>query len=243
MAEKSHSHKTCICKICSEPFVKKKKNGPAIYCGPACVKIADAEQSKIRRASVGIGVIGSAFTCTECGLIEPRTGRKQKYCAPCSVKKSKERFARYKSRNIELCRERQRKVDAKRSGDPKRNANARERKYSTLRRRRNPKLRLDHRMGQMVYLALRAKKGGRRWEDLVNYKLADLVKHLERQFLKGMSWENIGEWHVDHIRPRSMFRYNDENCDEFKDCWAITNLRPLWAKDNLTKNAKRTHLI
>src|SRR3546814_3330220 len=44
-------------------------------------------------------------------------------------------------------------------------------------------------------------KNGRSWEILVGYTVADLMAHLERQFLPGMSWDNRGEWHIDHIRP------------------------------------------
>lgn len=243
MADKSHSQKTCICKICSAPFVKQHKNGPALYCGPDCVKIADAEQSAIRRVAKGIGVIGSPFTCTSCGLIEPRSGRKQKYCGPCSKEKIKEKSRLYRKSNLEICRERGRKVDAARYGDMKRKEYIKAKRFSVMRRLKNPKARLDHRMGSMLYLALKAKKAGRRWERLVGYDLKELMVHLERQFLKGMSWSNMGEWHVDHILPRSMFSYDDENCDEFKACWSITNLRPLWAGENQKKHGRRTHLI
>jgi hypothetical protein len=53
-----------------------------------------------------------------------------------------------------------------------------------------------------------------------------------------MSWENYGKWHIDHITPLSSFdiqNYNDEN---FKKCWSLENLQPLWAEDNLKKSNK-----
>lgn len=71
---------------------------------------------------------------------------------------------------------------------------------------------------------------------LLDYTPAELARHIERQFVSGMSWENMGEWHIDHIVPLSSFNITSQDCPEFKRAWEITNLRPLWAKDNLRKN-------
>jgi len=57
--------------------------------------------------------------------------------------------------------------------------------------------------------------------------------HLESQFTNGMSWENYGEWHIDHIIPCSKFDLTIE--ENQKKCFHYTNLQPLWAKDNLSK--------
>jgi hypothetical protein len=67
--------------------------------------------------------------------------------------------------------------------------------------------------------------------------------HLERQFLSGMTWANRGQWHIDHIQPRSSFKFVGPDDPEFKACWALSNLRPLWKADNLKKNARRTLLL
>lgn len=63
--------------------------------------------------------------------------------------------------------------------------------------------------------------------------------HIERQFPKGMNWDNRSEWHLDHIRPMA----SAENEDEVIALNHFTNLRPLWAKDNMAKHDKITHLI
>jgi hypothetical protein len=67
----------------------------------------------------------------------------------------------------------------------------------------------------------------------------ELLQHLEKQFLKGMSWENRKLWHIDHIIPMSSAKTLEDNykLNHF------TNLRPMWAKDNLSKKNNSTHLI
>ena len=58
--------------------------------------------------------------------------------------------------------------------------------------------------------------------------------HIERQFKKGMNWDNYGEFHIDHIIP--LASANTE--EELKKLCHYTNLQPLWAEDNLSKSDK-----
>lgn len=64
--------------------------------------------------------------------------------------------------------------------------------------------------------------------------IEELKKHLENQFQEGMSWDNYGEWHIDHIKPLANFDLTNES--EFKEACNYNNLQPLWAEDNLRKN-------
>ena len=70
--------------------------------------------------------------------------------------------------------------------------------------------------------------------DLLGTSKAGLIAHLEAQFQSGMTWENQGQWHIDHIRPCASFDLTDP--EQQKVCFHYTNLQPLWAKDNLSKN-------
>jgi len=58
--------------------------------------------------------------------------------------------------------------------------------------------------------------------------------HLEKQFTKGMNWENQGKWHLDHIYPVSLAK--DE--EELIRLNHYTNFQPLWAIDNIKKGNK-----
>ena len=119
-----------------------------------------------------------------------------------------------------------------------------------LKRRRDkwkqatPSQRLRSNMGAAIYHAIKGTgKGGKSWQQLVGYSTDNLKRHLERQFSKGMTWENYGEWHVDHIVPASSFSYSSPHEPEFQACWALTNLRPLWGGENVSKGKKILHLI
>lgn len=80
-------------------------------------------------------------------------------------------------------------------------------------------------------------KSGRSWESLVGYSIEDLRKHLEKQFSTGMSWNNYGRigWTIDHKVPVSVFNFQTPEDIDFKKCWALKNLIPMWYRDNIKK--------
>ena len=71
-------------------------------------------------------------------------------------------------------------------------------------------------------------------EQLLGVSFEIAKKHLEKQFTKGMSWDNYGEWHIDHIIPLA----SAPNEIELRKLCHYTNLQPLWAFDNISKGAK-----
>ncbi len=117
----------------------------------------------------------------------------------------------------------------------------------TKKLRKIPKYSLDYKMSGAIYSALKkvkASKGGKSWKELVDYTPQDLKNHIESLFTEGMTWEKFcnGEIHLDHKIPKSWFKYESPNDPEFKKCWALENLQPLWAKDNLKKHNRFAHL-
>ena len=69
--------------------------------------------------------------------------------------------------------------------------------------------------------------------NLLGCTIQEARNHIEKQFIDGMSWENYGKWHIDHIKPCASFDLTKEN--DQRKCFHYTNLQPLWAKDNLVK--------
>jgi hypothetical protein len=69
---------------------------------------------------------------------------------------------------------------------------------------------------------------------LVGCSPLELKIYLEQKFINGMSWENQGKWHIDHIIPLSSATNED---GLYKLCH-FTNLQPMWAIDNIKKGAK-----
>jgi hypothetical protein len=111
-------------------------------------------------------------------------------------------------------------------------------KYNSKKYKENPYFKLNHNISTAINKTLKRNKGGYHWETLVNYTSEELKKHIERQFKPGMSWSNYGKWHIDHIIPISYFEFNSPYDDEFQICWSLNNLKPLWSKENISKNNK-----
>jgi hypothetical protein len=71
--------------------------------------------------------------------------------------------------------------------------------------------------------------------DLVGCTMKELKLYIESQWLPGMTWANHTRkgWHIDHIKPTNTFDLTD--IKQQKQCFHYTNLRPLWATDNLSR--------
>lgn len=104
-------------------------------------------------------------------------------------------------------------------------------------RRMSPEVKLLDRASSRIRKMVSG-KGGRRTDDLLGYSAEELRCHIERQFLSGMSWNNMQKWEVDHIIPIASFSIKTVDCPDFKACWALSNLRPLWRTDNRNKSSK-----
>ena len=123
--------------------------------------------------------------------------------------------------------------------------NANMRDWHRRKRASDTAYRLRSAVSAHIRYSLAFNKGGQKWETLVDFTLNDLRAHLEKQFVKGMTWENYGRtgWHIDHIQPVTSFDIQSPDDEAFKACWSLSNLRPLWATENISKGNRITHLI
>ena len=106
--------------------------------------------------------------------------------------------------------------------------------YHKQRRAKDPLYRLQcnmRAMGNRVVKQLSLGKKPACTEKWQGCSAGELKAYLESLFLEGMTWDNYGKWHVDHIRPVCSFL-----AEEWEQINHYTNLRPLWAEDNLTKS-------
>lgn len=119
-------------------------------------------------------------------------------------------------------------------------------KHHTQRRRRHNATRRSRSVSDPSYriqcsLRVRMKdaikhKRNRSSLELLGCSIDVVCLHIESLFKEEMTWENYGEWHIDHIRPCASFDLGDK--DQQKRCFHYTNLQPLWALENMSKGAK-----
>jgi hypothetical protein len=89
------------------------------------------------------------------------------------------------------------------------------------------------RLSTRIRMALGSEKKAYKTETLIGCSIQHFRAHIESQFKEGMTWENYGQWHIDHLVPCRAFRLSEEAQQLL--CFNYTNLRPLWAVDNLKK--------
>lgn len=106
------------------------------------------------------------------------------------------------------------------------------------RKRENPSYRIACNL-RSSFSTLVSKGKGQKYGsvlDLLGCSVDEFRTHLENLFSTGMSWDNYGKWHIDHIKPCSLFDLTD--FEEQKKCFHFSNMQPLWAIDNIKKSNK-----
>jgi hypothetical protein len=158
--------------------------------------------------------------CVECGNNRKRATNREQYLK--HKEKRLEKSAEYREKN--------KKILSKKSAE-----------YIRQRRNSDALFAIKDRLSSRVRDAFLAKgvKKKTSTQVMLGCNIEEFKAHIERQFLRGMNWENSGLWHIDHIVPCASA--SDES--ELTALFHFTNLRPVWAKENLTKSGKRTFLI
>ena len=220
--------KTCL--HCGKTFQPSKRNWRvAKYCSNICCSRATTKADSLRRLN-----LRPTIQCNECGItckpkkVDGTTCGKPK-CSSESRRKTKlanDLKARAKGgHRYEQYRKTQNRVQKV----------WKKNKYHT-----DPKYNITLRIRGSLRKSLKGIRKNTPTFTLLGYTPTELFNHLESQFTEenGYSWDNMNEWHIDHIRPVASFNYTTTECEDFKKCWALSNLQPLWAKDNLSKGDK-----
>jgi hypothetical protein len=101
-------------------------------------------------------------------------------------------------------------------------------------RKNNPTMRIAHVCRTRVRLALKGSNKADSTFNLIGCTPNELKQHLENGFREGMSWDNYGKWHIDHIRPCASFDLSKP--EQQTQCFHYSNLQPLWSGENLRKS-------
>ncbi|CAB4163469.1 hypothetical protein UFOVP814_28 [uncultured Caudovirales phage] len=149
----------------------------------------------------------------------------------------------YKNRELRLCQMREYRIENREALLARQRAS--NKKQYAEQYRQDLKFTLTHRLRALVRVSLKENRKSKRLVELLGFSVDELRSHLERQFTKGMDWSGYlsGKIHVDHIVPISNFDITSADCEEFKACWSLSNLRPMWASENWSKSDKRTVLV
>lgn len=112
--------------------------------------------------------------------------------------------------------------------------------YRNNRRATNPQFRVSSNLRTYLYQKVGMKRGSEsRFKKLVGCSTEELVAHLEKHFLPGMTWQNYGrghgKWTIDHTRPCASFPDLTDEAQQ-RECFHFSNMRPMWFVDNILKS-------
>lgn len=112
-------------------------------------------------------------------------------------------------------------------------------KYKEARKKRYTKNKLSNCLSRAINHSLKGNKDGRHWEDLAGWTLQQFKNRFNQLFKPEMTWKNHGTvWEIDHIVPLSAFNITSIDCTDFKRAWRLSNLQPLFVKENRSKSNK-----
>lgn len=111
-------------------------------------------------------------------------------------------------------------------------------KYQRERKKKDPHYKLAFTVREKTWHAITKDWKSSSSLELLGCSIEELKVHIESLFQTGMTWDNWSHdgWHLDHIIPIASFDLSKE--EEQRKCFHYTNLQPLWAEDNLSKQDK-----
>lgn len=107
------------------------------------------------------------------------------------------------------------------------------RAYIKKRLANDASFRISNNLRSRILAALKNKNKSASTIELLGCDIVFFKKHLSGMFKTGMTWDNYGEWEIDHIKPCSKF--NLIHPDQQKECFNYKNTQPLWKFENRSK--------
>lgn len=166
-----------------------------------------------------------------------------KRCATCKLEKDSSEFGKCSYRKSGLrwnCKSCERVLRAK---DKSKTNNRRKNRYKN-----DIEFKLRSKFSSVVSTKLKefgGSKNGKSISKYLSYTISELKNHLESKFEPWMNWDNYGiycsdkrTWQIDHIVPQSLLPYDSMEHPNFQKCWALENLQPMEALQNIRKNNK-----
>jgi hypothetical protein len=150
-----------------------------------------------------------------------------------NAEKIAERTRKYRAANAEKILERDRKYREANPELVRSNARTRD-KRRHAKWKSDPIYQMARRVRGRMHTALREKGFSKesKTAKTLGCSWKQFTKHIESQFTDGMSWDNKSEWHLDHVVPLSCAT----TIEGLEKLSHYTNIRPLWAAENLRKS-------
>jgi ribosomal protein L37AE/L43A len=203
------------CQKCGSTLFQKNPTG-VWFCGKCASLKRPSRRAMLPKCAECLFSVGLGIT-----TVAKVTGRSEKVARDLRIKLGVKTPKRRHSKFLHLTPTQ--RLERKRSND---------RTYANT-----PQRKLKRTLSKRIYSALygRGKKSARTLE-LIGCDIQFFKRWIEQQFARGMTWENFGEWHIDHKLPCASFDLTKP--EQQRACFHYSNLRPLWKFDNLSKGAK-----
>ena len=152
-------------------------------------------------------------------------------------KKNKEKLNREKKEYREKNKEKYNNYQEKYKKENREKIIQKKREYQRKRYKNDPRYRIECNLRNMIRKGIMSQGGVKSasTQELLGCTFLEARIYIQNQFTEGMTWENHGEWEIDHIRPMASFDLTDPH--QQRECFNWSNLQPMWAEENRSKSS------
>lgn len=252
------SKKESRCKPCVAEFFRVSRLGPdgdvyrsrdrARYVSNIDKRKRNAKDSFDRRVEAARKI--GFFKCIRCGAKCDTKHIRKFRCQSCAAtegsayyQSNKDKMRNYAKRWASKNKDKVRCMGNRYRAENSEKITKRASRWKALRRKNSPEFRMICNLRSRLCSYIKSRGASKRCGtmEMVGICKDQLRHHIENQFTEGMSWDNYGKWHIDHIKPLRLCDPN--NIASLSQFMHYTNLRPLWAKENISRNSPSHELF